>query len=159
MSVSEWLRGLLRGSDPPQEPCAASEIPNRCNSSVKPDISNGTVIINGVELPPGVIDQLRALGLPLTFYPTFQLQEAVLAYEFDGVIVEDEEGLTFEDKLHLTAEEREKRAESKSQPACTITAIHPIGWVNLVPNFLDRILSERALDCGTLLPDHHGALA
>lgn len=77
------------------------------------ECSDGSVIVKGIRLPANVVIQLRTLGLPLDAYSPGELEEAIEAVEDAGVLIEDDEGVTFEDRLHLTEFEKHERAERK----------------------------------------------
>ena len=77
------------------------------------ECSDGSVIVNGVRLPAIVVHQLEALGMPLEAYSPGELEDAVVAIEDDGTLLEDDEGQTFEDRLHLSDEEKRLRAERR----------------------------------------------
>lgn len=67
--------------------------------------ATGAIIINGVELPQRVAEEIRRLGLALSWYNRGELEDAVQACKVDEMLIDDPDGLTFRDKLSLTAEE------------------------------------------------------
>ncbi|NBX04187.1 MAG: hypothetical protein EBR02_09070 [Alphaproteobacteria bacterium] len=75
--------------------------------------SDGSVIVKGVRLSAMLVRQLEALGLALEAYSAGDLQDAIAAFSGDGNLIDDEEGITFHDKLHLTEDERRERAERR----------------------------------------------
>ena len=75
--------------------------------------ADGSVIVNGVRLPAVVVRALEALGMPLEAYSPGELEDAIVAFEDDGTLVEDDEGQTFEDRLHLSDAEKLERMERR----------------------------------------------
>ena len=73
----------------------------------EPYISEGEAVINGVALSQQVIDELKKLGIALSWYNAGELQDAVNATRYDGQLVDDHNGVNFRDKLHHTEEEKE----------------------------------------------------
>ena len=70
-------------------------------------ISEGEAVINGVALPRQVIDELRKLGVALSWYNAGELHDAIQATHYDGQLIDDHDGVNFRDKLHHTEEEKE----------------------------------------------------
>lgn len=75
-------------------------------------ISEGEAVINGVDLPQQVIEELRKLGIALSWYNAGELHDAINATHFDGQLVDDHHGVNFRDKLHHTEEEKEADEQS-----------------------------------------------
>jgi hypothetical protein len=71
------------------------------------EIMEGETVINGVALPQQVIEELRKLGIALSWYNAGELRDAIEATHFDGQLVDDHHGVNFRDKLHHTEEEKE----------------------------------------------------
>ena len=87
----------------------------------------GEIEVNGVTIPMDVAVQLKELGVPLDRYSAGELRAAVRACAYDGRLIDDENGATFLDKLHLTSdEERKQNAEKEGG------------------SFREKILKERA---------------
>jgi hypothetical protein len=78
------------------------------NHSIIPDHRSGEVVINGVALPRRVADQLRLLGISLSWYSGSELADAVEACAYDSVLVDDVNGVNFNDKLTLTDREKQQ---------------------------------------------------
>ena len=70
---------------------------------------SGHMVVNGVSLPPHVLDELRQLGIPLAGYSSGELHDAIIACAYDRNLVDDPDGLHFRDKLTLTHEEKIRR--------------------------------------------------
>lgn len=70
-----------------------------------PLICEGDHIVNGVALPENVINELRRLGIAISWYTSKQLEDAVRACHFDGQLVDDPDGVTFHDMITLTHDE------------------------------------------------------
>ena len=68
-------------------------------------MSNLAETVNGVELPRNVVLELQKLGLSLSWYTKDQLERSVLACAVDNKLVDDPQGVNFDDKLELTNEE------------------------------------------------------
>jgi len=64
------------------------------------------VYINGIRLPDSVVEELRMIGLPLSWYNKGELEDAVLACKYDNHLIDDEDGVTLRDKMTLTYEEK-----------------------------------------------------
>ena len=73
-----------------------------------PDDPHST-IINGVQLPERVIQELRRLGMALSWLTPGELEDAVIACNYDGVLIDDPDGDNFRDKLTLTHAEKIKK--------------------------------------------------
>src|SRR5438105_4457945 len=71
-------------------------------------VVEGAVIVNGVALPQVVVDQLRQLGIALSWYSEGELEDAVEACAFDCQLIDDDDGVDFEDKLHYSEHKREE---------------------------------------------------
>lgn len=82
LSPAAWLHGRSRAAD------------------------TGAIIVNGVEIPRNVAEQLRRLGLPLSWYNQGELEDAVEACAYDCTLVDDAAGTDFRDMLHLSDDER-----------------------------------------------------
>lgn len=77
----------------------------------------GEVIVNGVNVPLHVIEQLRQAGISAVSWLTQgELQDAVQATKYDGRLIDDDKGMSFRDKLTLTAEEQQARRPKKRKP-------------------------------------------
>src|SRR5690606_22696524 len=66
----------------------------------------GAAVVNGVELPQRVAEEIRRLGIALSWYSAGELEDAVEACAFDGQLIDDPFGDDFRDKLTLTHQER-----------------------------------------------------
>jgi hypothetical protein len=82
-------------------------------SARDPDILPGEAIINGVVLPQSVIEELRKLGIPLTWYNRGELEDAVEACVMDARLIDDKQGVNFRDQLKLTSNEQQPRKEPR----------------------------------------------
>lgn len=71
-------------------------------------------VVNGVALSPRVIEELRKLGRPLSWYTHGELEDAVMACTIDSQLIDDPDGKDFRDKLHLTPEEKHSKENKKS---------------------------------------------
>lgn len=101
---------------------------------------NTSANIKGVELPARVIEQLRLLGMPLSWYNAGELEDAVEACSFDGVLIDDPSGVNFRDKLRLCDDEKEKRIERNSSKKPPIQVQSPS-----YDRWIARIRSERTI--------------
>lgn len=70
---------------------------------------NQVVIVNGVELPNHVAEELRMLGIPMGSYSNGQLEAAIIASHYDRQVFDDDKGISFADKLTLTRQEKMNR--------------------------------------------------
>lgn len=84
-------------------------------SNKKTEIDNSSVVINGVEIPRQVADQLRQLGMALSWYSAGELEDAVQACQYDSTLIEDHDGDNFRDRLHLTDDEKKRVKGLKNQ--------------------------------------------
>lgn len=112
---------------PPGAPALAAGKTPVCLRDEAPD----AVTLNGVPLPHNVVMELRKLGVPLAFYTAGELRDAVNACAVDCTLVDDEDGVSFQDKLVLSDHERAERPR--------ITAFRHFG----VAGFTARIDAER----------------
>jgi hypothetical protein len=87
----------------------------RANHS-RPEIFDGEIIINGVTLSQRVIEELRHLGIPLSWYNNGELLDAVNACHIDGQLIDDDRGINFRDMLTLTPRETLLRDKCKGTP-------------------------------------------
>lgn len=88
------------------------------STNLCPPIHEGTAVINGVELPERVIEELRRLGIALSWYSHGELEAAVNACAYDGQLIDDPDGVDFMDELELTPhEEKEENGEIEAFPA------------------------------------------
>jgi hypothetical protein len=78
-------------------PAARTASPKPDNDNQKP--ANGSIVVNGVVLPQAVADQLRMLGLSLSWYSAGELQAAVQDCVVDENLIKDPNGLNFMDDL------------------------------------------------------------
>lgn len=85
---------------------------------------DGELILNGVSLPQNVINELRRLGITLSWYSAGELQDAVIACSYDSNLIDDEAGCHFRDKLQLTDDERTKYASIRKYPYFTLPRAH-----------------------------------
>lgn len=69
---------------------------------------NSDIIVNGVTLPQRVVDELRRLGISLSWYSASELEDAIAACAIDGELIDDDEGINFRDMLHRTDREKEE---------------------------------------------------
>ena len=90
-------------------------------------IFDGEVVINNVALPRQVIEELRRLGIALSWYNAGELRDAVEACAADGHLIDDPDGVHFRDKLKAGCDEelqensvlslyRNSRRRKKSKP-------------------------------------------
>lgn len=70
-------------------------------------LHEGETVINGVALSHQVIEELRQLGIALSWYSSGELQDAVAAVHHDGQLIDDPNGMHFRDKLHHSEEEKD----------------------------------------------------
>lgn len=77
-------------------------LPENCHA-----VSEGETVINGVALPQQVIEELRKLGIALSWYNAGELRDAIEATHFDSQLVDDHNGVNFRDRLRHTEEEKE----------------------------------------------------
>ena len=68
-------------------------------------MSNLAETVNGVELPRNVVLELNKLGMSLSWYTKDQLERSVRACAVDCKLIDDPQGVNFDDKLELTNEE------------------------------------------------------
>ena len=66
------------------------------------------IIINGVVVPKLVADQLRQLGVSLSWYSKGQLEAAINGCSVDCNLIDDPDGANFFDDLKLDEHEREE---------------------------------------------------
>lgn len=78
---------------------------DRCETDKRSGPKKDPLEINGVRMSQVAMDQLRRLGLPLEWYTADELEDAVVACETDATLIDDPNGTTYEDKLHLDADE------------------------------------------------------
>jgi hypothetical protein len=100
-------------------------------------------MINGVYLPQNVVDQLRQLGISLSWYTQAELEDAVEACAFDGTLIDDHDGIHFRDKLELTEKAAEDEfGERHDSPYRMSVRLRP--W-NVSPEakYRERIRRER----------------
>lgn len=71
--------------------------------------------VDGVSLPDNVLDELRRLGLPLSFFNRGELEDAVIACAVDSELADDENGINFRDKLTLTRRESLLQKSSRNK--------------------------------------------
>lgn len=69
--------------------------------------------INNVVVPDYVLEELRKTGIPANWYNSGELWDAILACGYDRNLIDDEEGETFQDRLHFTEQEKLERARKK----------------------------------------------
>lgn len=62
--------------------------------------------INGVRMTQTALDQLKLQGLPVHWYTSDELEDAVIACQADATLIDDPDGHTLEDKLYLEAHEK-----------------------------------------------------
>jgi len=74
------------------------------------------IVVSGVELSPLVAEQLARLGLSLNAYTKWQLEAAQRACAFDCNLIDDPNGLDFEDQLELTDAEKNKNRDDGDTP-------------------------------------------
>lgn len=145
-SIFEKLRNTVRGlvretAEPTEAPTFAPTAPGTERQGIKSlDISNGAIVINGVELPQLVADQLKMLGIPLAYYNAGQLKAAKDGCAFDCNLVDDGEGMTFDDMLTLTDEERTVR---RAVEPIRVLAMDTFGVVDYGGHFTSRLQMER----------------
>jgi len=77
---------------------------------------NSDKSINGVTIPQNVIDQLRRLGVALSWYTPGELQAAVNSCAVDCTLIDDPDGINFMDDLSLTEDKIEADAGEISEP-------------------------------------------
>lgn len=65
----------------------------------------GSVRINGVDIPAKVVQQLREQGISLEHYNEGELRDAILACAHDSRLIDDHNGAHFRDKLVKDAHE------------------------------------------------------
>jgi hypothetical protein len=95
---------------------------------------DGSTVVNGVELPAHVLEELRLQGIAPGWYNSGQLQDAVIACAHDRKLIDDEHGTHFGDQLTLHPHEKNagnalyegSRHRGKSSPK----PHHPLsrGW-------------------------------
>ncbi len=73
------------------------------------------VTINGVALPQRVVEELRRLGRPLSWYTHHELEDAVLACAVDGQLIDDPNGTDFQDMLTLTEDEKHEHRAARAK--------------------------------------------
>ena len=78
------------------------------------EFNNGAVLIDGVEIPPHVIQEFLKNFLDPHQYHAGILREVIAACA-DGKMIEDHNGGTLLDKLVLTAEEKRKAEEKEEE--------------------------------------------
>lgn len=69
------------------------------NASEHLQVGETDLEINGVPIPAAVAEELRQLGIPLSWYNQGELMDAVLAYLVDAHVIDDHDGVSFRDKL------------------------------------------------------------
>jgi|GEM_PF-3257906 len=138
-------------ADPGRYPQAASD---EMDSSRTND---GSIVVNGVPIPKLVADQLRQLGLSLSWYSKGQLEAAINGCSVDCNLVDDPEGINFFDDLRFDDRER---AEAEGEVDIDPNRRHKLsihGSVFTEPDehkhsafydssFRDRIRAERGRD-------------
>jgi hypothetical protein len=68
---------------------------------------------NTTRIPDHVVEELNRLGIPIGWYSSGEIQDAILACNYDRKLIDDDEGETFKDKLILTHEEKLERERKK----------------------------------------------
>ncbi len=81
--------------------------PHGQSSAEHPQIIEGETVVNGVALPMQVIEELRKLGIALSWYNAGELRDAVEATHYDSQLIDDHNGVHFRDMLHHTEDEKE----------------------------------------------------
>lgn len=151
-SIRDWFCTQAEATEAPTFAPAPTSRPGILHM----DIAPGAVVINGIALPQTVIDQLRLLGLPLSWYNAGELRDAVDACAIDCTLIDDDEGIGFEDKLHLSDDERAARA-ARAADGLRITELAAFGVVRDTQEALsDKLASMRefaqSFGYGTALP-------
>lgn len=77
----------------------------------------GDVVVNGVNLPLQVIEQLRQAGISaISWLTSSELQDAIYACKFDGQLIDDPGGISLRDKMTLTHAEQQARRPQRKKP-------------------------------------------
>lgn len=72
----------------------------------------GDVVVNGVNIPLQVLEQLRQAGITaVSWLSSSELQDAVQACKLDGTLIDDPQGnpMSLRDRMQLTHEEQQTR--------------------------------------------------
>lgn len=116
---------------PPSMICNAphSSIPTPVNTVS----TNGPIVVNGITLSEVTVRQLRQLGLPLDWYTSDELEDAVKACAVDATLVDDPHGHTFQDKLSLEAHEKDEHHDIP-----TLHGFHKDEYEHIMAGFRSR---------------------
>lgn len=138
-----------------EEDIRSQQAPPDTPSTETAQLDNGDIVINGVVLPRVVADQLRRLGLSLSWYSKGELEAAINGCAVDCNLIDDPDGVGFFDDLVLDEREKEEtEGEIDYDPyrmnklnGCQATVFsEPDEMKKSVfydPNFRDKIRAER----------------
>lgn len=98
--------------------------------------------INGVRMTQVAIEQLRLLGLPLTWYTPDELEDAVVACQADARLIDDPHGDDLQDKLRLDASETCPESFHEPPHEASLPVLH-----GFHPDEYERIMAGLRLLC------------
>lgn len=117
-----------------------------CEGRGPPQIPKYGDTVNGVYLPQNVIDQLKQLGISLAWYTQTELEDAVEACAVDGVLIDDNKGIHFRDKLQMSEQMYEDEFGERHESPYRMNLLELKPWAQSPEaRYRERIKREREM--------------
>lgn len=97
-SLTPWCAGEIKSTK------------NRLHGTEAVDLIDEN--INGIELPPHILLELRMIGYPLTAYNRGELEDAINACSVDKIMLENPDAHSFRDKLKPKVPKKNEEKQS-----------------------------------------------